>query len=77
MTLNAGENMSINVGKNMTTTIGQNQITSVTQNITISAGNDIYETATGNRMEISNNRTEIADDIALRQAKKLKSFLVQ
>ncbi|WP_294329415.1 phage baseplate assembly protein V [uncultured Chryseobacterium sp.] len=74
MTFNVGENMSINVGKNMTTTIGKNQITSVTQNITISAGNDISETATGNRMEISNSRTEIADDIALRQAKKAETF---
>jgi hypothetical protein len=67
MTLNC-KNMNINVGQNMTTTVGDNQNTTVGNNITISAGNDIIETATGNRMEMSDNRTEMVDNDYTRQS---------
>ena len=76
MTFNAGENLDINVGKNatisvvenMTSTIGSNISTNAGNNISISAGNDIVETATGNRMEMSNNRTEMVDNEYTRQS---------
>lgn len=73
MTLNC-KNMNINVGENMTTTVGNNQSTNVGNNITISAGNDIIETATGNRMEMSDNRTEMVDNTLLRQSDKSETF---
>ena len=60
--------MNINVGENMTTTVGNNQSTTVGNNITISAGNDIMETATGNRMEMSDNRMEMVDNDYTRQS---------
>lgn len=73
MTLNC-KNMNINVGENMTSTIGNNQSTTVGNNITVSAGNDILESATGNRMEMSNNRTEMIDDTLLRQSNRSETF---
>ncbi len=67
MTLNC-KNMNINVGENMTTSVGQNISTSAGNNISVTAGNDITETATGNRMEMSDNRTEIVQKDYTRQS---------
>ena len=67
MTLNC-KNMNINVGENMTTNVGQNISTSAGNNISVTAGNDITETATGNRMEMSDNRTEIVQKDYTRQS---------
>lgn len=82
MNFNVGENFNINVGKNMFTSVGENQSntigsnisTSAGNNIGISAGNDITETATGNRLEMSNNRTEMVDETILRNSKSSETF---
>lgn len=61
ITFSAGKNLNINVAENMTTSVGQNQSNNVGNNLNTSVGNDIIETAMGNRLEMSDNRTEIID----------------
>jgi Rhs element Vgr protein len=74
MNFTAGKNMNINVGQNMTTTVGNNQNISVTNNILITAGNDIMEIATGDRIETSNNRTELIQETVVRNSKNSEMF---
>jgi len=68
MNFTAGKNLNINVGENMTISVGQNISTNAGNNIGVTAGNDIIETATGNRMEMSDNRTEIVQKDYTRQS---------
>ncbi|MPS72960.1 MAG: hypothetical protein E2590_07375 [Chryseobacterium sp.] len=67
MTFNC-KNMNINVGENMTTSVGMNISTNAGNNIDITANNDITETAVGNRIEMSDNRTEMIQQDYIRQS---------